>query len=103
MENKSNQIIFRRYFLGASAGTSKKGNDYCMVNFLEINRFKKGEVISLSTPDNILPPICEDLVAGDFVEIVVEPVSMSSPPILISINRIITPSVLVPRENSKKE
>lgn len=90
-----NLLKFERLFLGASAGTSKKGNEYCMVQFLEINRFKKGEILTLSTADNTLPAICDSLVCGDKVELVVEVVSMAQPPILVEITKKVADSVLI--------
>ena len=96
-EYKKNELHkFNRYFLGASQGKSQKGNDYCFVQFLEINRFKKGEVLTMSLADGKLPDFVNELVPGDYVEIFVDFVSLSES-VLVDITKVVEPSRLVKR------
>lgn len=94
-KEQKNLLKFNKLFIGASAGTSKKGNEYCMVQFLEINRFNKGEVLTLSCLDDKLPEGIENLKCGDMVDILVEIESMAKPPILVKIIQKTADSVLI--------
>ena len=94
---KQDELVkFNKYFLGASEGTSQKGNNYCFVQFLEINRFKKGEVLTISLLDGKLPEFVSELVAGDYVEIFVKFVSLNEVS-LVDITKVVEPSRLVKR------
>jgi hypothetical protein len=93
-ESMTNLVTFKKLYIGSAEGVSKKGNDYCMVKFLEINRYKNGDIVTLSVKDGKLPDICSKLICGDMVEIVCEVENMLDTPVLVNITKKIADSKL---------
>ena len=89
-----NLIKFNKMFIGSAEGVSKKGNEYCMVKFLDINKYGNGDVITLSVDGGKLPAICEDLVCGDVVEVILDVQNMIDTPVLVDITKKISDSLI---------
>ncbi len=82
---EGNFAKFKKLYIGSASGVSKKGNEYCIVRFLEINRFGDGDIVTLSCRDNVLPEMCSQLKCGDLVEIIVDIHNMVDSPVLVDI------------------
>lgn len=93
-EVTGNLVRFNKLYIGSAEGISKKGNDYCMCKFLEINRYKNGDIVTLSVKSGKLPELCGSLICGDMVEIVCEVENMLDNPVLVSITKKIADSKL---------
>lgn len=96
-ENR-NLIKFNKMYLGSAQGVSKLSNTpYCFVKFLEVNKYGTGDVISLSPESGNLPKICENLVCGDLVEVLLDVENMAGKPVLVDITKKVVDSVIVKR------
>ena len=90
-----NYAKFVKLFMGSAQGVSKKGNNFCFCEFLEINRFGSGKILTLSCRNDELPSMCDSLKCGDQVEILVDMSSLSDKPILVDILRKTADSKLI--------
>ena len=89
-----NLVKFNKMYIGSAEGVSKKGNNYCMVRFLEINRYGNGDVVTLSVENEKLPEICQNLVCGDLVEVILDIQNMIDTPVLVDITKKISDSMI---------
>ncbi len=92
--DNQNLVRFKKMYIGGAEGVSKKGNDYCMVKFLEINKYGNGDVVTLSVQSGHLPEICANLVCGDIVEVLVNVENIVDTPVLVDITKKIADSVI---------
>ncbi len=92
---EGNFAKFKKLYIGSASGISKKGNAYCMVRFLEINRYGNGDIVTLSCRNDVLPEMCQQLKCGDLVEVIVDVQNMVDSPVLVDIiNKVADSKIL---------